>query len=174
MSNIINHNKGAGMNVYEGTNLTVKQTYQNAMYVISYNAGDDWVTEPPVMCDTLAEAIYGVVTRHDGEFADTALSGTLPPVTVQEMWKLYEDSDTELSKSGYYDEGPTITSELQKRQARAAQDAAEALGINDLPTIPKITVRPLIPFQCVECQRVFDMTNDDEADEWMYGHDCEA
>lgn len=27
--------------------------------------------------------------------------------------------------------------------------------------------------RCVECGRVFDLTNSDEAEEWYYGHDCE-
>ena len=27
---------------------------------------------------------------------------------------------------------------------------------------------------CVECGRVFDLTNDVDADEWYNGHDCEA
>jgi len=27
--------------------------------------------------------------------------------------------------------------------------------------------------KCVECTRVFDMTNDTDAQEWAYGHDCE-
>lgn len=26
---------------------------------------------------------------------------------------------------------------------------------------------------CPECQRVFDLTNDDDNAEWHYGHDCE-
>jgi hypothetical protein len=26
--------------------------------------------------------------------------------------------------------------------------------------------------QCPECERVFDMDNKDEANEWYYGHDC--
>jgi len=28
--------------------------------------------------------------------------------------------------------------------------------------------------KCGECSRVFDMTNDIDAQEWAYGHDCEA
>jgi hypothetical protein len=43
-----------------------------------------------------------------------------------------------------------------------------------IPTIPRITIAVRIPFQCVECERVFDMTDDNEADEWFYGHDCEV
>ncbi len=27
--------------------------------------------------------------------------------------------------------------------------------------------------KCVECGRVFDLLNPDDADEWAYGHDCE-
>ena len=26
---------------------------------------------------------------------------------------------------------------------------------------------------CVECDRVFDLLDDDEAAEWVYGHDCQ-
>ena len=28
--------------------------------------------------------------------------------------------------------------------------------------------------RCVECGRVFDLTDTDDANEWGYGHDCEA
>jgi hypothetical protein len=28
--------------------------------------------------------------------------------------------------------------------------------------------------KCVECNRVFDLFNEEEANEWFYGHDCEA
>lgn len=27
--------------------------------------------------------------------------------------------------------------------------------------------------KCIECGRVFDLLNEDEAEEWYYGHDCE-
>lgn len=27
---------------------------------------------------------------------------------------------------------------------------------------------------CVECGRVFDLWDEDQASEWYYGHDCEA
>lgn len=27
--------------------------------------------------------------------------------------------------------------------------------------------------KCVECGRVFDLRDEDEANEWFYGHDCE-
>jgi hypothetical protein len=27
--------------------------------------------------------------------------------------------------------------------------------------------------RCPECHRVFDLTNEDDAEEWTYGHDCE-
>lgn len=28
--------------------------------------------------------------------------------------------------------------------------------------------------KCVECNRVFDLMNEDDANEYYYGHDCEA
>ena len=28
--------------------------------------------------------------------------------------------------------------------------------------------------KCVECSRVFDLLNDNDAQEWAYGHDCEV
>jgi hypothetical protein len=28
--------------------------------------------------------------------------------------------------------------------------------------------------KCVECSRVFDLMNEDDAGEWYYGHDCEV
>lgn len=28
--------------------------------------------------------------------------------------------------------------------------------------------------KCVECQRQFDLTDPTDAQEWAYGHDCEA
>lgn len=28
--------------------------------------------------------------------------------------------------------------------------------------------------QCQECERVFDLLDEDDANEWYYGHDCEA
>ena len=27
---------------------------------------------------------------------------------------------------------------------------------------------------CIECSRVFDMYNEEDAEEWAYGHDCEV
>lgn len=27
--------------------------------------------------------------------------------------------------------------------------------------------------KCPECGRVFDLANEDDAEEWHYGHDCE-
>lgn len=27
---------------------------------------------------------------------------------------------------------------------------------------------------CPECDRVFDLLDKDDADEWFYGHDCEV
>lgn len=28
--------------------------------------------------------------------------------------------------------------------------------------------------KCRECDRVFDLLNEDDASEWHYGHDCEC
>lgn len=28
--------------------------------------------------------------------------------------------------------------------------------------------------KCGECERVFDLLDEDEAGEWYFGHDCEA
>lgn len=28
--------------------------------------------------------------------------------------------------------------------------------------------------KCIECARVFDLTNENDAEEWAYGHDCES
>ena len=28
--------------------------------------------------------------------------------------------------------------------------------------------------KCVECERVFDLTDEEQAGEWYYGHDCEV
>lgn len=28
--------------------------------------------------------------------------------------------------------------------------------------------------QCVECKRVFDLLDEEQAGEWYYGHDCET
>lgn len=28
--------------------------------------------------------------------------------------------------------------------------------------------------QCVECGRVFDLTDELDGEEWMFGHDCES
>jgi hypothetical protein len=28
--------------------------------------------------------------------------------------------------------------------------------------------------KCIECDRVFDLLNQLDADEWAYGHDCEV
>lgn len=27
--------------------------------------------------------------------------------------------------------------------------------------------------KCVECDRIFDLLDEDDAGEWAYGHDCE-
>lgn len=28
--------------------------------------------------------------------------------------------------------------------------------------------------KCVECERVFDLFDENDAEEWYYGHDCEV
>lgn len=28
--------------------------------------------------------------------------------------------------------------------------------------------------KCQECERVFDLTDETDAEEWAYGHDCES
>lgn len=28
--------------------------------------------------------------------------------------------------------------------------------------------------QCIDCGRIFDLMNEEEANEWYYGHDCEV
>ena len=28
--------------------------------------------------------------------------------------------------------------------------------------------------QCVECERVFDLADETDSEEWFYGHDCEC
>jgi hypothetical protein len=28
--------------------------------------------------------------------------------------------------------------------------------------------------RCVECNRVFDLLDDNDSNEWTYGHDCEV
>jgi DNA-directed RNA polymerase subunit RPC12/RpoP len=28
--------------------------------------------------------------------------------------------------------------------------------------------------KCVDCSRIFDLMNEEEAGEWYYGHDCEV
>lgn len=37
------------------------------------------------------------------------------------------------------------------------------------PAIPGYTL-----LKCPECERVFDLRDDTDSDEWAYGHDCEA
>jgi hypothetical protein len=35
-------------------------------------------------------------------------------------------------------------------------------------------MKVLTKAKCIECSRVFDLMNDDDNNEWFYGHDCEA
>jgi DNA-directed RNA polymerase subunit RPC12/RpoP len=32
---------------------------------------------------------------------------------------------------------------------------------------------PTMKTKCVECGRIFDLLDEDDAGEWYYGHDCE-
>lgn len=38
---------------------------------------------------------------------------------------------------------------------------------------PKEAFPPAPETKCVECGRVFDLKDEDDAEEWYYGHDCE-
>ena len=38
----------------------------------------------------------------------------------------------------------------------------------------RTATRLRVQYKCSECERVFDLTDEDEADEWFYGHDCES
>lgn len=39
----------------------------------------------------------------------------------------------------------------------------------------QLTYRRMTPMPvCVECRRWFDITDEEQANEWYYGHDCEA
>ena len=35
-------------------------------------------------------------------------------------------------------------------------------------------MRIVAEVRCPECNRVFDLTNEEDAEEWYYGHDCEG
>lgn len=52
---------------------------------------------------------------------------------------------------------------------------ADILARYNVPTtITPRGVRILTARKCVECGRMFDLLNPDDADEWAYGHDCEV
>lgn len=36
-----------------------------------------------------------------------------------------------------------------------------------------MTINIPTKIKCLECERVFDLLNEDDAEEWYYGHDCE-
>ncbi len=38
----------------------------------------------------------------------------------------------------------------------------------------KSTITSHTKAKCVECERVFDLTDETDANEWFYGHDCEV
>jgi len=39
-----------------------------------------------------------------------------------------------------------------------------------MPTMDELPVTA----KCFECGRVFDLLDEDDANEWYYGHDCES
>ena len=45
-------------------------------------------------------------------------------------------------------------------------------AMNEIAGIKKADVKFLK--LCEECGRVFDMLDEDESQEWFYGHDCEG
>lgn len=32
----------------------------------------------------------------------------------------------------------------------------------------------IMSLKCVECARIFDLTNESDSQEWYFGHDCEG
>lgn len=42
--------------------------------------------------------------------------------------------------------------------------------MTDLTTLVFLAIERV----CVECNRHFDLVNPDDAQDWYYGHDCEA
>jgi len=41
-------------------------------------------------------------------------------------------------------------------------------------TVKKQAMRLYTTARCMECGRVFDLLHEGDAEEWFYGHDCEA
>lgn len=78
--------------VIDGTLVRVEQTEHNAMFVVSYFAGDaGWVQTVPTMAD-LSEVLYDIVWRYDGD-TESPEFGAIPSETVQELWAWYLDAD---------------------------------------------------------------------------------
>ena len=48
------------------------------------------------------------------------------------------------------------------------------LGMSDSQVLHEYKVYQHLYRKCVECHRVFDMTDEIDAQEWNYGHDCEV
>jgi hypothetical protein len=48
----------------------------------------------------------------------------------------------------------------------------DALMVADMREM--LRLRAMQTQECVECNRVFDMDIDIDANEWQYGHDCEV
>ena len=53
-----------------------------------------------------------------------------------------------------------------------ARNTTMADRITDRETQARIGGPPALR-QCPECNRVFDLTDEGDAEEWAYGHDCE-
>jgi hypothetical protein len=47
-------------------------------------------------------------------------------------------------------------------------------GPSTTPPQPASRILARIRPQCVECRRVFDLNDPEQAQEWYYGHDCEV
>ena len=63
----------------------------------------------------------------------------------------------------------TKIEELEHREAAAAASDLK------MPTEAQILgIKIRTKAQCVECGRVFNLLDVEEAGEWYYGHDCEA
>lgn len=43
-----------------------------------------------------------------------------------------------------------------------------------VPVEDAVMFAKLVGRRCPECGRVFDLTDEVDAEEWAYGHDCEA
>ena len=44
----------------------------------------------------------------------------------------------------------------------------------DIDMTNKMGIKIMRKAQCVECDRIFDLLDEVDNEEWFYGHDCEA